>query len=413
GSTYPLTEANQRWSYPEEQEHAHPAGKEHDERYIKRRIFFPTQTAQGCYNAALVLLDRPRQMVEYAPPQFRAGAKANRPSPSRNNFIASSTILLQEQPFAAAACSSYFLTKPSLARPPIWVSMVAPSGRLVPLQFFTEYGDPDELVYRRKVEDIPSSDEPARLLFPGFTFAALMGVCLFAGWVVYLALRPGSARLFWKSKDPRVAPEPNRWEPVYGAICFTALAILLAPIALLGALYLPGVGPPENTLLRWLLSVVIAALFLLPLLVTATTLLWTLLAAPSWGLSQWLRQWVAPGGAAAVLALFGLALRLLLSSSLAWLASGVFEDFPVLPLLATFAALLWVFLAVLTWRRREQLRRWLEKVRVPLRADVVWVLLLLVVPFGLPVLLLLLLSLDGGTFTASPWGVLFFHRALD
>jgi hypothetical protein len=196
-----------------------------------------------------------------------------------------------------------------------------------------------------------------------------------------------------------------------------------------------------------------------------------------------LRQRINREGGGAGLVLIGLVL-LPLWLYLSWLESGVFEGFPLLPLLATFAALFWVFLAARALGLRERLRQqfqqgnepawagaalrgvvlvpaavlpalllflfpeWLESgapgataaVVLPAAmvlawaallgfawwlggllkawlgqdrgADVVW-LLLLGVPFGLPVLLLPLLSLSEGTFTTSPWGALFFHRALD
>src|SRR5947207_2701162 len=100
------------------------------------------------------------------------------------------------------------------------------------------------------------------------TAKSMMNGILKRGYFSPARLRTGSARLFWKSRNPSVPPPPVPWELVYRAVCFTALALLLAPIALLGTLYLPGAGSGGNQLLRCLESVAISALFLLPLLVT-------------------------------------------------------------------------------------------------------------------------------------------------
>ena len=93
GSTYPLVPRNQNWVNSD----------------ARDRILFPSAGAQGYYNATLMQLGLNDKLLEYAAPSF-ALRDPNRPDVADN-------------------------------RPPIWISMVAPNGSIVPLQLYTRYDD--------------------------------------------------------------------------------------------------------------------------------------------------------------------------------------------------------------------------------------------------------------------------------
>lgn len=137
GSTYPLYAPNQRWVNPNAPE----------------LLLLASAAAQGYYNATLALIGAADQMLEYSPPAFATG-------PGVPND-----------------------------RPPVWVSMVAPSGSLVPLQVFTGYEDPGEYVWR-KPGGFPAA-APTGLRYPASVYLA--GVVLVAFWV-WLAAR------FWRGR---------------------------------------------------------------------------------------------------------------------------------------------------------------------------------------------------------------------
>jgi hypothetical protein len=66
-TTYPLFSRSQLWTYPFRGE--------------KSRLQFPTDTAQGVFNAALAVLERPDLMLEYGLPfDFGQDHKPRRPS---------------------------------------------------------------------------------------------------------------------------------------------------------------------------------------------------------------------------------------------------------------------------------------------------------------------------------------------
>ncbi|MBA4066969.1 MAG: hypothetical protein C0501_25325 [Isosphaera sp.] len=132
GSTYPLYPPGQAWSNPDAAE----------------RLMVPSAAAQGYYNATLALLGQHDKMVEYGPPGFAAGPGV------------------------------------PTDRPPVWVSMVAPSGTLVPLQVFTGYDDPGGYVWRKPGGG--SAPAAAPLPYPGA--AVVAGVGLAALWAVLAAL---------------------------------------------------------------------------------------------------------------------------------------------------------------------------------------------------------------------------------
>ncbi|HUR55219.1 MAG TPA: hypothetical protein VMZ71_13885, partial [Gemmataceae bacterium] len=131
GSTYPLYAPNQRWVNPGAPE----------------LLLLGSAAAQGYYNATLALIGAADQMLEYAPPAFAAG-------PGVPND-----------------------------RPPVWVSMVAPSGSLVPLQVFTGYEDSGGYVWR-KPGGFPTPP-PTGLRYPAAAYLA--GVVLVAFWVWLVA----------------------------------------------------------------------------------------------------------------------------------------------------------------------------------------------------------------------------------
>ncbi len=130
GSTYPLYPPNQRWVRPDAPE----------------RLLVSSAAAQGYYNATLAVLGLYGEMLEYGPPGFATG-------PDVPND-----------------------------RPPVWVSMVAPNGTLVPLQLFTGYEDPQGAVWRKP--DGGTAPPPAELQYPGSLY--LMGLGLTAFWFVML-----------------------------------------------------------------------------------------------------------------------------------------------------------------------------------------------------------------------------------
>jgi hypothetical protein len=191
GSTYPLFPANQHWT-----------GQ--DGQGVKNRHSFPSESAQGCYNAVLALLGQPAEMVEYRPPVF------DPEDPARHR-----------------------------PRPPIWVSMIGQNGDMVPLQFFTSYKDED-YVWQTPAGGNPQPAEPARavrLALPGATAFALVGICLFSGWVLSRAYLNPSPRMFWW---PQVGERPPlRFEEmVYRTVCLLALVFFLLPVAWLVWIYL-------------------------------------------------------------------------------------------------------------------------------------------------------------------------------
>jgi hypothetical protein len=100
-STYPLYGQNQTWT---------PDGRPGE------LLQFPSGTAQGVYNAALVLLGNDRELVEYGPP-FPQLVDRDPASPRRR-------------------------------RPPVWLT-VAGNTAAWPLYAFSRYDDPDEFVHLR------------------------------------------------------------------------------------------------------------------------------------------------------------------------------------------------------------------------------------------------------------------------
>jgi hypothetical protein len=154
GSTYPLVPRNQNWV---------DAG-------TRERILFPSVGAQGYYNATLMHFGLHDQLLEYSAPAFALRDPA----------------------------------KPELAddRPPIWISMVAPNGAIVPLHLYTRYDDKTGYVAvreRREGEEVADAVAIGfGLEYPGAMLP--VGLGLLAGWgfLIVRAWRNPHARLFWR-----------------------------------------------------------------------------------------------------------------------------------------------------------------------------------------------------------------------
>ena len=150
GSTYPLEPRNQTWVKTGTAE----------------RILFPSVGAQGYYNATLMHLDLPDHLLEYAAPAFaRRGEN---------------------------------VSAEAIDRPPIWISMVAPNGSIVPLHIYTQYEDQSGYVARREQSVGNAADALVGLEYPGAMLP--VALALLSGWValIYQAWRNPYARMFWK-----------------------------------------------------------------------------------------------------------------------------------------------------------------------------------------------------------------------
>jgi len=181
GSTYPLVPRNQTWVKATTTE----------------RILFPSVGAQGYYNATLMHFGLNDQLLEYAAPGF-ALTDPDRPAEATD-------------------------------RPPIWISMVAPSGDIVPLHLYTRYED--------RTGYVASADRPdeadAELVagFTGLDYPGAMlpvGLGLMMGWLFLIArawLNPYT-RLFWKGGSLLTLPDL-----FYRNIILGSQVLLAVPIA--------------------------------------------------------------------------------------------------------------------------------------------------------------------------------------
>jgi hypothetical protein len=160
GSTYPLVPRNQVWVN---------SG-------TKERILFASVGAQGYYNATLMHLGLHDQLLEYTAPAFafRSG----------------------EQPDEADD------------RPPIWISMVAPNGAIVPLHLYTRYEDNTGYVAKRESTDgereLPAI---AGLEYPGAMLPIGIGLLAWWGYLIVRAWGNPHARLFWKGGSLLTLPD--------------------------------------------------------------------------------------------------------------------------------------------------------------------------------------------------------------
>lgn len=163
GSTYPLVPANQRW--------VDPANTE--------SILFATGGAQGYYNAALAQLKLTGQLLEYQAPSF----VRSRGQDATN----------------------------ALSRPPIWISMVAPNGNLVPLQIYTNYEDNEGYVLNTILpEEEPDIVMPS-LRWPGATIPMSLTLGLVWVWLLIRAWKDHCTLLFFLPVHSDVARQrlPN------------------------------------------------------------------------------------------------------------------------------------------------------------------------------------------------------------
>lgn len=148
GSTYPLYPNNQEWSFPF-------SGRE-------KHVFFPSDAEQGCYNAALALLNKqretaePQDLIEYAPPFLETASDAP--------------------------------IMPKGWRPPIWISVIGQNGpqplAVIPLpradkdqKDFCDYLYTHNSSRKASLEFIPQ--------YTGFWITPVVGISIFVflvGW---------------------------------------------------------------------------------------------------------------------------------------------------------------------------------------------------------------------------------------
>jgi hypothetical protein len=163
GSTYPLVPRNQNWVN---------AG-------TRERILFPSVGAQGYYNATLMQLGLPDQLLEYGAPAF-ALRDPNCPEIADN-------------------------------RPPIWVSMVAPNGAIVPLHLYTRYDD--KYGYLAIKDDPVNADEAdgsadlAGLEYPGAMLPIGIGLLTWWALLITRAWVNPNTRLFWRGGSLLTLPD--------------------------------------------------------------------------------------------------------------------------------------------------------------------------------------------------------------
>lgn len=160
GSTYPLVPRNQNWVNADSRE----------------RVLFPSVGAQGYYNATLMHLGLSDQLLEYGPPAFA------RPEADVAN-----------------------------RRPPVWVSMVAPNGAIVPLHLYTQYEDKYGYVaHKEPTAETPESESPAPvagLEYPGAMLPVGIGLLTWWGLLIVRAWGNPNTRLFWRGGSLLTLPD--------------------------------------------------------------------------------------------------------------------------------------------------------------------------------------------------------------
>ena len=243
GSTYPLIPVNQFWTNPDRD---------------KNRVVFPSESAQGYYNAIRAQLDEPRnsKIIEYRKPYFPG--------------------------LTAGSDETKY--------PPIWVTMVGQNGELVPLQFFTDQGTADEKEYVFQGPESVTTTKALPLDFPRAPLIALVILCSAIILLFYYAFSNPGAQLFWKKSG--LVGYPTFWTAMfYRAICFGSVGMILFPVVGLSIygqhLALDGLG---DGLVVVLLLVPQTALLLL-----GPALLWPHLRRTQTAFARAWAFWVAVG----------------------------------------------------------------------------------------------------------------------
>ncbi len=178
GSTYPLMPRNQRWVNGEASD----------------RVLFPSVGAQGYYNATLMHLGVDSALLEYRAPAFA----------------------LQEADTPGVADD----------RPPVWISMVAPNGTLVPLHLYTAYEDKTNAVAHRKHSDAErTSIEMSGIDYPGAMLPVGLALAVVWGLLIWQAWANPYARLFWRGGTKLKLPDL-----AYRNIILGGQVILSAPV---------------------------------------------------------------------------------------------------------------------------------------------------------------------------------------
>jgi hypothetical protein len=216
GSTYPLAPAAQSWARTKNSPH--------------RIISFPSQSAQGYYNAVVAqfeerdkLLDnglsRPDLFLGYRPPKFPAKS-----SPSEEDLNLGPTKPLT--------------SKEDLNRPPIWISIVGQGGHLVPVHCYTKYstgGDKAILPMAYHIADEQEQHRPVVPVSVGVLLGSLGAVAALA--VVILALtipRVWQKGLFGLNKsevkDEKIAE--TVWVWVWRGVMLAGILLFALPYAI-------------------------------------------------------------------------------------------------------------------------------------------------------------------------------------
>jgi hypothetical protein len=208
-TTYPLLPENQRWTAPLTS-------------YQRQRVrfAFPSQSAQGHFNAVLAQRGQGQLMVEYRPPRFDGQARSQ-----------------------------------EVGRPPVWVSMVGAGGDFVPLQFSDPAALPalcdrvGQYMWPPPDKTVTSEDVPMDLRFPGTDVLALLTFLALCVAVVLRDAWSGCPLVFWQRPD-RLRTR-TLWEGYcFRLTCFLALLSVAIPVAVLCSIAASGM---QDRAPRWLL----------------------------------------------------------------------------------------------------------------------------------------------------------------
>jgi hypothetical protein len=184
GSTYPLVPRNQNWVDARRRE----------------RILFPSVGAEGYYNATLMHLGLPNQLLEYGAPAF-ALREPNQPELADN-------------------------------RPPIWISMVAPNGTIVPLHLYTRYEDKyGYLALKDDSQNVDDAEAPAALVgleYPGALLPVGLGILTWWGLLIARAWGNPNTRLFWRGGSLLTLPDLFYRNIILGSQVLLAVPIVCA-----------------------------------------------------------------------------------------------------------------------------------------------------------------------------------------